>query len=361
MTTAETLRSVMAPSYQPLLPEFFDRPTIVETRASCSNCAMCDRGDTPAGVSATHFHPDIKCCTYHPTLPNYLVGALLADPDPQWEEGQRRVREKIGQRVGVTPHWLAPPRKHGVLLDAARRSSFGRSKALVCPYYNGGLCSIWKHRESVCSTFFCKYDSAARGFTFWDGLKRYLSGVEQMLTAYAVSQVGPQLREPFVPRGTLTQADLEDRPPPETEYAEYWGNWLGREADFYIACHRAVATLDRQSFAELQRVSPELGTQLETLGQHYGNLLKPRRALKLMLNPQIESVAARDGVMVTAYHRYDPLFLNQALRDALDLLRPGETVETMKARLLREHELEFTDDLIGLLEDYRVLVSPKEP
>src|SRR5687767_1905524 len=96
---------------------------------------MCAPTGAAPSPDALHFRPDAKCCTYHPTLPNYLVGALLADPDPALEEGRRRVRDKLAARVGVTPLWLAAPRKTMVLLEASRDTSFGRSRALRCPYY----------------------------------------------------------------------------------------------------------------------------------------------------------------------------------------------------------------------------------
>ena len=97
----------------------------------------------------TFFSPDLKCCTYHPTLPNFLVGALFADADPALDEGRRRVRAAIARRAGVSPEWVGPPRKYRVLLEAGRVRGFGRARALVCPYLDSGRCSIWRHRESV--------------------------------------------------------------------------------------------------------------------------------------------------------------------------------------------------------------------
>src|SRR4051812_30061729 len=115
----DTLRSILPPILEPLLPETFDRPAIDEPRATCSSCAMCEEAkNLPAPTG--HFRADAKCCTFHPALPNYLLGGLLSDPDPSLEEGRRRVREKIAGRIGVTPQWLSPPRKLRVFLEAAR-------------------------------------------------------------------------------------------------------------------------------------------------------------------------------------------------------------------------------------------------
>src|SRR4051812_31514765 len=93
-TMTESLRDMVPPAHRRLLPVLFDRPAIRESRATCSDCAMCSKGGSPApGVLS--FRPDTKCCTYEPTLPNFLVGAILADTSPEMAEGRRRIRAHI--------------------------------------------------------------------------------------------------------------------------------------------------------------------------------------------------------------------------------------------------------------------------
>src|SRR5262245_2472370 len=86
----DSLRSKLPPIYGPLLSGFFDRPEVVETRATCDACAMCDHGQG-APVAMEFFNPDTKCCTFHPVLANYLVGAILADRGDELAEGRRRI------------------------------------------------------------------------------------------------------------------------------------------------------------------------------------------------------------------------------------------------------------------------------
>ena len=45
---------------------------------------MCGSGDL-------QFEPSTKCCTFLPELPNFLVGAMLADTDPAAAEGRASV------------------------------------------------------------------------------------------------------------------------------------------------------------------------------------------------------------------------------------------------------------------------------
>src|SRR5450631_4114901 len=127
---SETFRDLLPAVYRVLLPAFFEREAIHEDKATCSDCAMCDKSSSNGGGSrsagtgdgVSYFRPDTKCCTFQPHLPNYLVGALLRDADPALAEGQRRIRARIAQRVGVTPQWLAPGRKFSLLFEAARVS-----------------------------------------------------------------------------------------------------------------------------------------------------------------------------------------------------------------------------------------------
>src|SRR5262249_45469821 len=147
----ETFLDLLPAVYRELLPPFFARAAIHEDKATCGDCAMCDKSGG-AGDAAAYFPPATKCCTFQPPLPNYLAGAVLRDGDPALAEGVRRIHARIAGRIGVTPQWLAPGRKYSLLLEASRLTSFGRSTALRCSFYepDGGLCTIWKHRDSAC-------------------------------------------------------------------------------------------------------------------------------------------------------------------------------------------------------------------
>ena len=95
-----TLRETFPRVYAGLLPGFFDHPAPEEKKATCDACAMCPPAGEPTVEGVVYFRPDAKCCTFTPRLPNYLVGAILSDPNPAMAEGRRRVRARIAQRVG---------------------------------------------------------------------------------------------------------------------------------------------------------------------------------------------------------------------------------------------------------------------
>ncbi len=352
----ETLREMLPAIYGALLPPFFDTVAPEETKATCASCAMCPTAERPAAPGVVFFRPDTKCCTYHPRLPSYLVGAILRDERADMSEGRRRVRARIASRVGVTPRWLAPPKKYGLLLEASREASFGRSRALLCPYYEdeGGLCTIWRHREADCSTFFCKYVAGADGRTFWRSLGGYLRLVERRLTELAVGSVAPELVEPPPgPAGALSIDELEERPP--DGYASTWGAWTGREEELYLACYDAVSALGA---ADLQRAVGAGAPELATMIASHRQATAPQLPERLMLAPDASLQPGPDGVLCTTYSKYEPVLLTHDLHEVLGELGPNETVAEVRARLLRDAGIDVPEAMLLALHQLRVLVPP---
>jgi hypothetical protein len=351
-----SLLDILPALYRSLLPEFFLTPAPPEEKATCASCAMCPPVATPPEAVRSYFRPDTKCCTYHPRLPNYLVGGLLADERSDVSEGRRRVQQVIAGGIGVTPCWVAPPRKTRILYNAARRDSFGRSLVLRCPYYqtDGGLCTIWRWRETDCSTFFCKYSAGADGQTFWRSLNGYLHEVQSRLAQAAVAAVAPGLEEPEVEPGGMTLEDLEDRRP--DAYPSFWGAWQGREEAFYRGCHDHVAGLDR---AAVEAIAGDEGrARLARVIDSHGRMVEPLLPERLMLDLDLVTQATPGGVLVATYCDYDPLVLSVPLHEVLRQFTDRETVAETRARLLAEDGTEIPDDLLVMLHQMRVLVVP---
>jgi Fe-S-cluster containining protein len=349
-----TLREGLPAVYAKLLPAFFDAPAVEEPKATCSSCAMCPPEDQVPGV--TYFRPDAKCCTYQPTLPNYLVGAILADPDPALDEGRRRVRARIASRVGVTSRWLAPSRKQIAIFRSARESSFGRSTLLLCPYFGAdGGCTVWRHRESVCSTFFCKYAAGADGQAFWRAVDAYLRRVERALADHAASTLAPELREPRGTRDEMSLEELEERPPSDEDYASFWGEWQGREEELYRASYDVIAGLSREVFDDLVRSEAEA---LDALQDAYARMRSPVLPERLILDRSRPPIPVADGVIVGTYSKYEPIKLTPALHEVLGELRSDETVAAFRERLRREHEVEVPEEMLLELYRLRVIVTP---
>lgn len=354
----DTLRAAMIPIYRPLLSELFDGPGVPEPRATCDDCAMCDKGE-PALVPQRYFEPNLKCCTFHPHLPNYLVGGVLADPDPAFDEGKRRLRRKIEERIGVMPYWLSAPRKYNVLFGAAKSDSFGRSKALLCPYFReeDGGCTIWKYREGVCSTFFCKYNAGARGYYFWSALKEYLGATEFLLARYAAAQIDPQVSEPRIDRNTLTVEDLEDRPPSDADYRHHWGKWVGREEEFYVECYKRVSSLRRRDFKAIVDDIAKVKEMFDDVARKYADVGSKELPERLVRNPKMRAIPAKDKVVVTAFNALDSFALDGDLYEVLGQFDASKTRDENLEGLAKEG-VELAPELLEALYVQGVLVAP---
>ena len=241
--------------YRNIFPSFFDSLVLPEVFATCANCAM-TQNTVPTGAK---FSKVTKCCTYYPSLPNYLVGAILLDKDGV-PEGVRRIESAISSKTTVSPVGIFPSRKYLALYFKSSSATFGRSESLMCPYFEQptGLCTIWKHRESVCSTYFCKHVAGKTGSAFWGSFKQYMnysqtSLVKHVLLTLNVPRAGSVVSHYFsndYAHGNLSLADVEDEFN-EGRYRSMWGEWFGREREFYIRCFEIVSSLSKQQFENI--------------------------------------------------------------------------------------------------------------
>lgn len=334
---------------------------------------MCPKSSS-RHANGIYFEPSLKCCTYHPTLPNFLVGAILADERPEMAEGRRRVKARIASRIGITPQWLAAPRKQRVLLEAARGTAFGRAKSLLCPFFvqtdgegrPAGLCSIWQHRESVCSTFFCKHEAGAVGDAFWMATKNLLGHIELYLARHAALHVSPDVTEPRIPRLKLTVQDLEDAPPSDDDYAGYWGEWVGREEELYVKAFEYVKGLTPPDLVRMFEDDLEkegaLTHLIDDVRHRHEVLTSKTIAERLIPNPtmRISKMPGAEGeVAVVTYSGFDAQQLTSDLHEVVMEFRVEETVAETRARLAKEQDVTIPDDLLLSLQQHEILIPPK--
>lgn len=178
----------LPPLYGHLLPPLFRQLIPAEDLSTCRRCAMCRRPGQPWDPVLRYFRPDVRCCSYYPSLPNYLVGALLADRSPRHDEGRRRVRRLLARPKEATPFGLEAPRARELRYTRLGDEAFGRLRSLRCPYFRMGSndCSIWGFRSGTCATYFCSPARGIHGAAFWEAVHRYLRVLEKALAQHAL-------------------------------------------------------------------------------------------------------------------------------------------------------------------------------
>jgi len=217
-----------------------------ERFATCSSCLNCQSSKSP--------YISTKCCTYRPSLPNYLVGGILADSGSSGAAGRARVRTVIASGIGLTPYGLLRPASLAALrperVSEDRLPTRAEAESRLCTFYDAGHCTVWNYREHLCSTYFCYSVGGTAGQAFWRVVNEYLRLVEREFCLHALATLGwpvEQLR---------LGNPLRDWEPPLSAAAKRrrrlaWRHWAGREVDLFVESHRVIATIDRAMAATL--------------------------------------------------------------------------------------------------------------
>lgn len=236
------LRHQIPSLYAKLLPEELLDFVIRETQATCGDCAM-TREKRGARAKVT-YQADLKCCTFQPMLPNYLIGELLsAGPSPQ-------LLEQLQTHGEALPLALLPSAEYRNRFNGREKADFGQRKDLLCGYYDPERqnCSIWRSRGSVCTTFFCMSDLGPQGMTFWRLLGDYLHHVEMCLSEEAMVHLD------FSPRQVSEQLDVlvpnqTARRLPSASQKRLWNGYERKE--FYLKSAKWVRGLTRDQMPEI--------------------------------------------------------------------------------------------------------------
>jgi len=354
-------------TYSPL-PPLFDRwmqeclpgPIPSESKATCQDCAMCASGSPASRQDAVFYDPQTKCCTYMPMLWNFLVGRVLDDETPEAHIGRQSVEARIDRGIAVTPLGLERPPAYQALYSHIPEA-FGRAQSMRCPHYieQGGLCGVWRARESTCATWFCKHERGALGKSFWHEMHRLLRLAEEGVARWCLLELDlePEALRLQSPGGAgygarpKTGPDFDGRPDRDRQ-RRVWGRWAGREREFY---RRAAKLADVLSWKNVREMAgAELEMQARVVGKLYGDLTslalpKTVRTATLQFAP-----LSRDACLVTTYSVLDPLRLPRELVEVLPYFDAYPTAEALLA-IEEEERLSLEPELVRKLVDFAVL------
>lgn len=347
--------------YGRFFPEFFEQVIPIEELATCNDCAMCARPDQPRIPGQEYFQPDIKCCAFHPKLPNYLVGGLLLDTNPAMDAGRAVVRDKISKRIGVTPNSLMAPKKYAVLYKYVGERGFGKNYSMLCPYYlrDTGMCSIWKFREAVCSTYFCKSVAGSDGKKFWNVLRGYLIQAQDALIWYALLQLNCDIEiiwdnlANYGNSDNLEYRDVDDLPPSDEAYQKIWGAWAGREEEFYKKSYEIISGLSRDEYDRIAGMSHRVF--LEWLRKRRQEMISPVIPPVLKPNTDMKAFPALDGTYIIKTEA-GFFTIQAALYETIGMFDGKRNVDEVKAMVLEKWESELEQDLLTEMFQNRMLV-----
>jgi hypothetical protein len=361
--------STLPPLYERWIRQMLQAPLPEETEATCLDCAMCVTKEVHRTESDTLFNVRTKCCTYFPSIPNFLAGKILLDQDPSFSAGRSRFLAQMLAFTVSTPFGVSAPPAESARYGLWMKG-FGQDLDLRCPYYmekEGGLCGIWKYRNAKCSTWFCKHVRGQTGLHFWRVLKDLIRHLEEKLSIWCIHhlEAGNHLFRRLFP---LSDVNLETfqqqqrfhynlaqtRNPEKRAWMEQaWGKWLDRERSFFEECARLV---DELAWPEIVNVAGHETERLATVVQDaYAHLTTGDLPDSLVAAGFKSTPISETHVRVWGYSYYDPLDLPKSILNSLTYF-DGSPVQNVLDRMEREKGMRFSEEWIRKLYDFGILV-----
>lgn len=240
---------ILPPLYKGFFPASFWSSELAETKATCQQCIQVPK----------KYDADLKCCTFWPFIPNYIVGQILINKDQKYKEAQDIIVKHIEARHWNLPMGLVAPSDYQVNFKKNKLKIFGRDQTFLCPYYSktNNNCSLWLYRGSVCTGFFCESSYGKPGHQFWQQFENYFSYLEMGLSQEVL------VYKDFSPRNVNEQLEylmLGKKVKITTaQYKKIWKHFYQKEKDFYI---QAAEFVTQMSASQKKEILGETGTEI---------------------------------------------------------------------------------------------------
>lgn len=216
--------------WQWMFPQAFQSLRLPQEReATCDRCPKA-RYET--------YRADYRCCTYWPRIPNFLLGLATETP-----LGLAAIQDVIAKGMALPEGMVASPGQWKDYTEDLSAERFGASTKVLCPMLDQKtfLCRIHKWRNSVCSTYYCFKDHGKPGDKFWSAVSDLGSQMEAAIGQWAMRQMDFSA-EGYIRRVDSLSDQIESLTDPvtggwtQTARQKLWGDWFGREVEFYQAC-----------------------------------------------------------------------------------------------------------------------------
>ena len=300
-----------------------------------------------------YFSPNTKCCTLYPILPNFAVGAILEDstiPNQTRQEFERAIREKTAY-----PHGLFPTRDYILDFDARKIEAFGKDESLKCPYYisDGGLCGIFPHWNSTCSTYHCRYEAGKDGKALWDASREYLVDAENALAKYCLRKLGFSDTVINSKDADHQLTVLAAAQPEPLSHSDSWGNWAGNELDLYKKCAAIVQAL---SATELDGIMGKNGQERQAdLDAAISQFTHPKIPDLLIKDPSLEIEWEDSALSSATLHARSPIRVPAIVVSIIELFDGKRTTLDVISAAKNQLNANLDPDFITYLYRHNVL------
>lgn len=162
----------------------------------CDACFMVK----PAGLTRDlgPFKPTVKCCTFHPFLPSFTIGALIA-----LEKTPLSVIEEYLAESRLTPLGAFPRRPGKSICETGKNQN---DACLFLSKDGAARCTIRDFRPSTCAGYVCRSTSGLSGLKVWQDWELKLKRFEWTLAHETSFELGRTLDDVDVEFRTTEEA-----------------------------------------------------------------------------------------------------------------------------------------------------------
>lgn len=188
----------------PWIVEAIPQPETAKTPIEPFNCSQCFMIQ-PKGLTRDlgPFDGQLKCCTYHPYLPNFTLGALAIEVDEGRLSAEILDRYLTESRLTVLGAFS--------LKSSTSICETGKHLADRCPFLDRGRCSIHGFRPSTCSTYVCRSNHGEHGLRSWRTFEARLAKFEWSMAHETAFEIGFTKQELEKTYDSLKDAVLDYR------------------------------------------------------------------------------------------------------------------------------------------------------
>jgi hypothetical protein len=142
-------------------------------------------------------------------------------------------------------------------------------------------------------------------------------------------------------------------------YAHAWGEWRGREREFFARCADLVGPLTWSDVLSISGVGARAQARLTQ--EAYRKLTSDEVPQQLEVGAfQVVQITGGSGARVNTYSEYDPLDVPRTVMDLLYDFDGRPTADVLKA-IENERQIRVEPDLVRKMVDFGLLQAPAEP
>jgi len=185
-----------------------------------------------------------------------------------------------------------------------------------------------------------------------------MKSIENALTRYTLYKMGWDAQNIILLTSDrpLTPEELDDKPLKPKDYQTLWGDWDGREEEFYIKTFAIVQTMTRRDFDHITGITEMVQLEVMKVGHKSIVTKEPPSTLKRNPDLKVKSIDDESCVLI-GYPSHDPVEVSRRVYDNLEYFDGTRTNEDVVQLLRKKNKAVPDEELLLMLYRLRILIK----